>query len=58
MLIRFKKDLYAPSAFLNICGVYICAAVATVLVLIVVGITGCALVISDALNPGTDLRMR
>jgi hypothetical protein len=57
-MIRFKGDLYAPSAFLNICGVYVCAAAAMACVLIVVAIVGAALAISDVINVDKDLRLR
>ena len=58
MLIRFKGNLYAPAAFLNICGVYVIAAVATVVVFFALCIVGVALAISDVINPVTDPRMK
>ncbi len=57
-MIQFKGDYYALPAFLNICGVYLLAAVGTAIVIIVVGITACALAVSDAMSADTDLRLR
>lgn len=57
-MIRFKGDLYAPSAFRNICGVYVCAVVVTACMIIVVCVVGSAFALSDLINPDEDLRMR
>lgn len=57
-MIRFKGDLYAPSAFRSICGVYVCAVVVTACMIIVVCVVGSAFALSDLINPDEDLRMR